>query len=188
MAIDYTTMSNRKLSALVRQARRADRLPPCEKGHDGCGCTRVMTYRSAPCLVAVEAEIARRTMGNPVLVQRGGSPRPGVPGCKRVVRGTLIKWGEVDCYVRLDEDDPLSTISEWSHKGDIGHWSPSCVALDLARLGSATPIETPKKRRTRICPWCAQRVEVERGANVEHTKGKKRCEGSGMAPVPRGHE
>lgn len=47
-----------------------------------------------------------------------------------------------------------------------------------------------KKRRTRICPWCETRVEIERGANVEHPNPKtnKRCTGSGLAPIPCGRE
>jgi hypothetical protein len=71
--------------------------------------------------------------GTPVIVRRGGSARTG-PGCARDVRGVLI--GAKGCHtrvVRLTEDDPLSTIPEWSHAGDVGYWSPSVVRKDETR-------------------------------------------------------
>ena len=66
--------------------------------------------------------------GKSVIVTRGSSRIPrGSPGCLRAVRGLLVGTTGMQCQVRLLEDDPLSTISEWSHSGDVGSWSRSQV-------------------------------------------------------------
>jgi hypothetical protein len=66
--------------------------------------------------------------GTKVLVERGGGAPAGTPGCKRLVRGVLIgASGKHTRIVRLLEDDPFSTVPEWSRKGAVGRWSPSAV-------------------------------------------------------------
>jgi hypothetical protein len=66
--------------------------------------------------------------GDRVWVERGSAGRPaGKPGCLRRVRGVLLFARKHNRFVRLVEDDPQSTIPEWSHAGDIGHWSGSLV-------------------------------------------------------------
>jgi len=65
--------------------------------------------------------------GTPVMVERGGSPAPGQLGCRRVVSGILIGARGHQRIVRLTQDDPLSTIPEWSKAGDVGWWSSSVV-------------------------------------------------------------
>ncbi len=68
--------------------------------------------------------------GTRVLVLRGGGGAPGTPGCTRYVRGTLVGARGFDRIVRLEEDDPLSTIKEWSRRGDVGRWCDSAVKED----------------------------------------------------------
>ena len=66
--------------------------------------------------------------GTLVIVRRGGGSPPGTPGCEREVRGVYI--GAENKYilmVRLSEDDPLSTVPEWSKAGDVGYWSACAV-------------------------------------------------------------
>lgn len=64
--------------------------------------------------------------GTLVLVQRGGSPASGTPGCLRHVRGVLVGALRCERRVRLLEDDPLDTVG-WNKKGQIGWWSCSAV-------------------------------------------------------------
>jgi hypothetical protein len=80
--------------------------------------------------------------GEAVVVTRGGRARPGTPGCSREVRGVLVDASGSERTVRLTEDDPLSTIAEWSKAGDIGRWSASAV-----RHLNARDERTEKKRR-----------------------------------------
>lgn len=66
--------------------------------------------------------------GTRVRVHRGGDYAPqGHPGCRRWVVGVLIGANRNQRTVRLVEDDPLSTIQEWSRAGDVGRWSASAV-------------------------------------------------------------
>jgi len=65
--------------------------------------------------------------GTHVLVMRGGGPRPGTKGCRRVVSGILIGARGWQRRVRLTQDDPLSTIAEWSREGDVGWWDASAL-------------------------------------------------------------
>lgn len=65
--------------------------------------------------------------GTKVWVERGSTTRSYGPGCNRLVRGTLIGARGHECIVRLEEDDPRSTLKEWSRKGDVGRWSASRV-------------------------------------------------------------
>lgn len=68
--------------------------------------------------------------GTPVLVQRGGGAPKGTPGCSRLVRGVLVFRRGNESWVRLTEDDPLSTQEEWSKAGQTGHWGKSAVTRD----------------------------------------------------------
>ena len=66
--------------------------------------------------------------GSSVIVVRGSSGiSSGNPGSLREVRGILIGARGHERTVRLTEDDPLSTIPEWSKAGEVGRWSASQV-------------------------------------------------------------
>lgn len=65
--------------------------------------------------------------GTVVLVHRGGGAPKGTRGCSREVLGILIGARKHERIVRLLEDDPLSTIVEWSKAGDVGRWSGDAV-------------------------------------------------------------
>lgn len=88
-----------------------------------------------------------------VLVRRGGSScTSGTPGCSRLVRGVLVgACRDHTRIVRLIEDDPLSTVAEWSHRGDVGRWSPSCVTeckatqVPAPASGSLPPAAPPEQ-------------------------------------------
>ena len=64
--------------------------------------------------------------GTEVIVTRGSGPRVGT-GMLREVRGTLIGARGQECWVRLTEDDALSSLPEWSKTGDVGNWGRSVV-------------------------------------------------------------
>jgi hypothetical protein len=64
--------------------------------------------------------------GTEVFVTRGSGTRVGT-GMLREVRGVLIGARGQDCWVRLTEDDTLSSLPEWSRIGDVGHWGRSSV-------------------------------------------------------------
>jgi hypothetical protein len=73
--------------------------------------------------------------GTKVLVTRGSAGcLPGTPGALRTVRGVLVGASDHQCFVRLTEADPLSSILEWSHPGDIGTWEASQVKPDIEHL------------------------------------------------------
>jgi len=67
-------------------------------------------------------------LGAKVVVHRGSDAQKKM-GASRLVHGVVVgtrNHGRI-IYVRLAEDDPLSTIPEWSRKGDVGHWGRSSV-------------------------------------------------------------
>lgn len=94
--------------------------------------------------------------GDLVLVTRGGAATHG-PGRARKVRGVVVKiYSDHSIAVRLLEDDPDSTIPEWSEVGHVGHWSRA--AIELAERPTLTDAEravlnaTPAHDATPIGP------------------------------------
>ena len=76
-----------------------------------------------------------------VWVNRGSANRPpGEPGCWRHVLGVLLWEREFEVGVMLLQDDPLSTIQEWSSMYETGHWSPSAVTPGPKRDESGVPM------------------------------------------------
>ncbi len=66
--------------------------------------------------------------GTTVVVDRGSPLISSGPGSSRQVRGVLVGARGNACFVRLLQDDELSTVPKWSHKGDVGRWSKSVVS------------------------------------------------------------
>ena len=64
--------------------------------------------------------------GSKVWVCRGGSRKPGTPGCARQVEGVLVGATGNVRLVRLAEDDPQDTVG-WKKTGDVGYWDASAV-------------------------------------------------------------
>ena len=59
-----------------------------------------------------------------VLVLRGGGGYPDGIGVSRWVLGKVVRRvNDYDWEIRLLEDDPYSSIPEWSKKGNVGIWS-----------------------------------------------------------------
>ena len=84
-----------------------------------------MGSRAGAAIVRAKEDDMR--FGQRVIVERGSERLSGKPGAHREVRGVLIGACGWHRRVRLAEDDPLSTIPEWSKVGDVGVWSASAV-------------------------------------------------------------
>lgn len=65
--------------------------------------------------------------GTIVAVQRGSERIKSGPGKLRIIEGVYIGGRSWQRKVRLLQDDPFATVGYCTKKGDVGHWSASCV-------------------------------------------------------------